>query len=165
MFASEIAQFAESGISVLVGTRDAALRPEGIRAAGAAADAARGELTVYLPIATAGRTLENLRQNGRIAVTFTRAVDHRSIQLKGQVVEIRPASAEERERIRRYLENLALDWGFVGVPRKATLAMNCWPAYAVRFQVESVFEQTPGPDAGQRISTEAPPSLAYRGGA
>lgn len=163
MFASEIAQFVESGISVLVGTRDAGLRPEGIRASASVADVERGEITLYLPRAIAGRTIENLKQNGRIAATFTRAVDHRSIQLKGQVVELRDAVESERERIRLYLEALSIDWAFVGVPRSATRAMNFWPAVAVRFRVESSFEQTPGPDAGQRISQEAPPSLAFRG--
>ena len=163
MIAPEIVQFVESGISVLVGTRDAALRPEGIRAGGAVADGPSGEITLFLPVATSARTIENLRQNGRIAATFTRAIDHRAIQLKGQVVEIRSAVEPERERIDRYLEALSLDWGFVGVPRKATRAMNCWPAYAVRFRVESTFEQTPGPEAGQRISAKEPPPLAYRG--
>lgn len=162
MLAPEIVQFVESGISVLVGTRDAALRPEGIRSAGAFADGERGEVTLFLPVATSGRTVENLRQNGRIAATFTRAIDHRAIQLKGQVVDIRPATDPERERIERYLEALSLDWGFVGVPRKATRSMNCWPAFAVRFRVESSFEQTPGPGAGQQISKESPPSLACR---
>lgn len=155
MISVELAEFIESGISVLVGSRDARLRPDCLRAAGAFADPALGELTVVLPKATSERTLANLRGNGRIAVTVTRAVDHRSLQLKGAVVEIRESTESERARIERYLEALALDWGMVGVPRKATLALNYWPSYTVRLAVESLFEQTPGPDAGARISPDS----------
>jgi hypothetical protein len=150
----ELAAFIESGISVLVGSRDARLRPDCLRAAGAYAGAALSELTIFLPAATSARTLANLRDNGRIAVTVTRAVDHRSLQLKGPVLEIRESTEAERELIVRYLEALALDWGFVGVPRKATLALNYWPSYTVRLAVESLFEQTPGPEAGARISSD-----------
>jgi len=151
----ELARFIESGISVLVGTRDGRLRPDCVRAAGVRADAAAGTLTVFLPSATAERALANLADNGRIAVTVTRAIDHRSLQIKGGVLEVRPASLDERRFIERYLEQLAVDWGHVGVPRKSTRSMNFWPAFSVLLAVETLFEQTPGPDAGQRLTPEA----------
>ena len=155
MITSELARFIESGISVLVGTRDARLRPDCVRAAGVRADAAAGTLTVFLPAATSERALANLADNGRIAVTVTRAIDHRSLQIKGGVVEIRPASPEDRAFIERYLEQLAVDWGHVGVPRRSTQSMNFWPAFTARLAAETLFEQTPGPDAGQRLTPEA----------
>lgn len=155
MITPELARFIESGISVLVGTRDARLRPDCVRAAGVRADAAAGTLAVFLPQATAARALANLADNGRIAVTVTRAVDHRSLQIKGGAIEIRPASTEEKAFIERYLEQLAVDWGHVGVPRRSTRAMNFWPAFTVRLRAETLFEQTPGPDAGHSLTPEA----------
>lgn len=150
----ELACFIESGISVLVGTRDARLRPDCVRAAGVRADSGASTLTVFLPAATSERALANLADNGRIAVTVTRAVDHRSLQLKGGVLEVRPSHPEERAEIERYLELLAADWGHVGVPRQATKSMNHWPSFTVTLRCEALFEQTPGPDAGQRLTAQ-----------
>ena len=155
MITSELARFLESGISVLVGTRDARLRPDCVRAAGVRADAAAGTLTVFQPAATSERALANHAANGRIADTVTRAFDHRSLQVKGGVLEVRPSTAPERDEIARYLELLAADWGHVGVPRKSTKSMNHWPSFTVTMRCEALFEQTPGPDAGQRLTAEA----------
>lgn len=94
MITSELARFIASGISVLVGTRDARLRPDCVWAAGI----------------------------------------------------------------------LAHDWAFVGVPRKATLAMNSWPAFTVRLRAETLFEQTPGPGAGHRRTPEDGDPVAWHGG-
>jgi hypothetical protein len=126
-----------------------------VRAAGALADAAAGTLTVFLPSATAVRALANLADNGRIAVTLTRAIDHRSLQIKGGMLAMRPAAEAERFAIERYLGLLAVDWGHVGVPRQSTKAMNHWPASTVVLRAEALFEQTPGPDAGHRLTPEA----------
>ena len=67
MISSELAAFIESGISVIVGTRDARLRPDCVRGAGVRADPGAGTLTVFLPAATSERALANLADNGRIA--------------------------------------------------------------------------------------------------
>jgi hypothetical protein len=150
----ELARFIESGISVLVGTRDARLRPDCVRAAGARADVAANSVAVFLPSATAERTLANLAENGRIAVTITRAADHRSLQVKGGAIEIRPSTPAERAEIERYLDLLAADWGHVGVPRQVTKSMNHWPSFTVTLRCEMLFEQTPGPGAGQRLTAE-----------
>ncbi len=155
MITPELARFIESGISVLVGTRDARLRPDCLRAAGVRADAAAGTLTIFLPAKTSERALANLADNGRIAVTVTRAIDHRSLQIKGEAVAVRPSSPEERGFIEQYLELLAADWSHVGVPRKATKSMNYWPAFTVTLRSEALFEQTPGPGAGGPLTRES----------
>lgn len=154
MITPELAEFIESGVSVLVGTRDARMRPDCVRAAGVRADPRTGTLTVFLPNVTSERARANLADNGRIAVTLTRAIDHRSLQIKGGVFEVRAAIEEERLAILHYLELLSIDWGYVGVPRKSTQAMNHWPAFTVSLRAEALFEQTPGPDAGKRLTAE-----------
>jgi len=161
----ELACFIGSGISVLVGTRDAQLRPDCVRAAGVKADPQTGTLTLFLPAATSERALANLADNGRIAVTVTRAIDHHSLQIKGGALAVRPSTAEERPEIERYLELLAADWGHVGVPRQATKAMNCWPAFTVTLRAEALFEQTPGPGAGGPLTRESAARAHGTGGA
>ncbi|WP_242356963.1 MULTISPECIES: pyridoxamine 5'-phosphate oxidase family protein [Anaeromyxobacter] len=148
MIPAQLAGFLESGVSVLVATRDARLSPDALRAMGVRVERGGAELTVFLPAATSREALANLRDNGRIAVCFSRAADHRSVQVKGRAVEVGEAGADERERVERYLDALADAWGVIGIPARATLRLAHWPCHAVRVRVEGVFVQTPGPDAG-----------------
>lgn len=148
MLSAELASFLESGIAILVGTRDARLFPECMRAIGARVEAGGAELTIFLPEAVAARTVANLRENGRLAVGFSRASDHRSFQVKGRVLALGPARETDRADIERYRCALAAELQAVGLPPRITLRMVHWPAHAVRLHVDSVFVQTPGPGAG-----------------
>ncbi len=152
MISSELATFLESGISMLVGTRDARLFPDSLRIVGARVGAEGLELTVYIPVATGATAVANLRDNGRIAVCFSRPMDHRTIQIKGRAIEIRDADDADRAVIDRYRAEFAETLAFVGLPSRVTLRMSHWPAHAVRIRVESIFVQTPGPGAGQPLA-------------
>jgi hypothetical protein len=147
----EVVEFIESGVSILVGTRDAALHPACTRAAGARVDAERGVLTLYLPQATAERTLANLRDNAQIAITFSRPITHRSLQIKGTCKSVRPSDDADRllqERYRAgYMEQLQL----VGIGRSRSSRMVYWPSVAVDVTIGDLFVQTPGPGAGRRL--------------
>jgi hypothetical protein len=147
----DLAAFLESGIAILVGSRDARLIPECTRGIGARVEAGGAELTVFLPDAVAGPTLTNLRENRRIAVSFSRAEDHRTFQVKGRVLSVEPATERDRADVDRYRCAWATGLGAVGLPPRITLRMVHWPAHAVRFAVEAVFVQTPGPGAGARL--------------
>jgi hypothetical protein len=148
----ELAEFFASGIATIVGSCDERLRPDCMRAIGVRADAATGEVEVLLPVANAERTLANLRANGRIAVTFGRAVDHRSIQVKGRMLEIRDGVEADRELAEQFLRNLAADWVPGGIPPRITKSLTSWPAAVVRLAVEELFVQTPGPGAGAELA-------------
>ena len=74
----------ESGVSLLIGTRSAELRPTGRRAFGAKIDAANSSATVFLPAFGAEIALANLKDNGQIAATFARSMDHRALQIKAK---------------------------------------------------------------------------------
>ena len=151
MISAELASFLESGVSVLVGTRDARCVPDAMRGLGVRVERGGTEVTVWLPAATAGRALANLRDNRRLAVCFSQVADHRSMQLKGAVLEVREATADERPIIERHRSLLLEMLHGAGVPPRVVLRLNAWPAHAVRFRVEGVFVQTPGPGAGARL--------------
>ena len=148
----EVAAFLESGISVLVGTRDSGLVPEALRAVGARIEAGGTELTVFLPAATSARTLANLRDNGRIAVCFSRPIDHRSLQVKGRLLSLRDGDGADRAAVERYLEALSECWQEIGVPAAVTRRLARWPAHAARLRIEEVYVQTPGPGAGAPLA-------------
>ena len=143
----ELKEFLESGISLLVGSRDARLQPEVVRALGARIEEGGREVTAFVPVATSARTLANARENGRLAVCFA-SIDHRSYQLKGALIEARAADEQDRRLIERYRAALAQHFGLVGLPPRLTLRVAHWPAHALRVAIEDVFIQTPGPGAG-----------------
>ena len=143
---ADIVDFVESGVSILVGTRNAQLRPIGTRAMGARTKGDR--VTIFVPTITSERTLANLRDNGAIAVTFTRPSDHLSIQLKGRFVSSREASAEDLLLQQQYRAAFMEQLYVVGVARAASKQYAYTPAIAIDFDVDSVFQQTPGPGAG-----------------
>ena len=158
MISEELANFLESGVTMLVGTRDPELRPEGVKGFGARVEPGREELTVFISAAHAARTLANAMATGRVAVCFTRPIDHRSMQLKGPVLELRDARDEERPLVERYTQRLSEILGEIGIPPRLILRIDRWPAHALRIRMEGVFVQTPGPGAGTPLG--APPGAA-----
>lgn len=156
MIPVEFLDFLQSGVSITVGTRNDRLLPECCRAMGSRVEEDGRELTVFLPAGTAEQSVANLRDNGRIAVCFSRAGDHRSLQIKGTVVSVREAAEPDRQHILRYRRALAEAWGVIGVPPQITLRLAHWPCHAVRVRVEAVFNQTPGPGAGAALGVPTP---------
>jgi hypothetical protein len=148
VISDDLATFLESGVSILLGTRGPRLVPAAARGVGLRVEPGGEEVTVFLPAATAGATLANLRDAGRLAVCVSRARDHRSVQLKGRVVAVAEAGHAERTVVDRYRCALSAHWAEIGIPPRLTLRMAHWPCHAVRVRVEALFEQTPGPGAG-----------------
>jgi hypothetical protein len=142
----------EGGVSILVGTRDAALRPEATRGVGALVHPDRARLTVFLPDSVSARAVENLRHNGVVAVGFSRLHDHHTVQVKGKVESLVAATEADREIVKRYHLVFAEVLSIVGIPRTLVRLLNTWPCQAVTFEVTDIFLQTPGPNAGQRLN-------------
>ena len=152
MISPELAEFVESGIATSVATRDARLRPDCVRGVGARVVAGGAAIELLVPVATASRTLANVRDNGRVAVVFGRASDHRSIQIKGRAIEVRDGGEDDRRFAAEFLRRLAGDWQVVGVPAKFVLSITSWPNVVLRVAVEEIYVQTPGPNAGAAIA-------------
>lgn len=147
----ELVAFAESGTSVLVGTRDADLRADAVRGVGVRVWPDRCGLTVFMPVATSARTAANLRDNGQLAVTLSRPADHRTVQIKGTVRDVREARADERAFVEAYRRTLTAALLRVGMAAELTARLTCWPAIAAELEIAEAFQQTPGPDAGMRL--------------
>lgn len=146
----------QSGVSLLIGTRDAALRPETGRAWGFELERESALATVFLPVPGSERTLANLRDNGQIALTFSRGVDHRSLQVKGRSVTI--AASDERQRAvqDRYFAAFSEALRWVGNHPPSLRRVRYFPSHALSFQIESMFDQTPGPGAGRGFTPSTP---------
>jgi hypothetical protein len=139
----------EGLVAVHVGTRDAGLRAEEVMAAAALLDPDGTRLTVYLPVATSGQSLANLRDNGAVAVVLSQPLTHRTVQLKGRVETIRAAREDEREAVERHAAGFDAEVEAIGLPPTVVRRRSKWPCHAVTFVVAEAYEQTPGPRAGE----------------
>jgi hypothetical protein len=147
----DLAELFESGVSIMVATRDDAHSSELARAAGAVVHRDRQRVTVFVPTSIAGRTVDNLRANGFVAVAFSSVIDHRTHQLKGTLEEVRDASEAEREVVSRYHAAFCEVLFATGIPRAVVRSFQAWPSTAITFVTADVFLQTPGPNAGERL--------------
>jgi hypothetical protein len=148
----DLVEFMESGASILVGTRDASLKPECLRGVGAHVGS-DSVLHVFLNKAVAARTLANVADNGLAAVTFSRVVDHKTLQVKGRVQRTRDAVPAERAIQERYVAAFAEQVYFAGLSRSITKRIRIWPSAVMELVITDIFEQTPGPNAGRRLGT------------
>lgn len=152
---SELIAFIESGLSTLVGTRSADLMPESVRGLGAKGWADRRGLSVYVPAENGRRTIENLRNNGRVAITFSRPLTHVTIQVKGEVVGIREGTAADRGAVEIYRRLFGAHLAECGLSLHVSQRMRIWPLVVIDVAVHEVFGQTPGPGAGDRLAASA----------
>ena len=142
------------GVSVIVGSRDAQLRPSIMRAVGSRIEADGQQVTVYLARRQSRQLLEDLAASGQIAAVFSEPSTHRSVQLKASHVEMRPATAEDEPVLAAYLRSMEVEIASVGFPAhvaRTMLAHQLEDVVAVRFTPEQAFEQTPGPRAGAAL--------------
>jgi len=148
----EVLELMGSGVDVYVATRNAHNVPESMLAMGLRAHADRSGVTVYLPEKLAGLTLQNLHENGEVAVTLCRPSDLVGMQLKGIASGTRPSNETDRQHQLEFRAAMVEQFAFVGVPRSATRRLHWWPSIAVDVTVRDVYLQTPGPRAGESVS-------------
>jgi hypothetical protein len=146
----DLVDFLESGVSILVGTRNAKNEPEATRSCGAKVSADRASVSLYFPD-WAQRAIVDIEENGHVAVCFSRMLDNYSIQLKGEGATVREATDAERMVPERYLAAYVETLSMAGFPRALTTRIRVWPAKVVTFPVRDIFIQTPGPNAGDRL--------------
>ena len=149
-----VARELEELAAIHVATRDGSLVPDEAMASAARLSEDGGRLTVYLPDATSGASLSNLRENGAIAVVLSAPLTHRTVQLKGKVEGIRPAREAEREAVLRHAASFDAQVEAIGLPPEVVRRRAKWPCHAVTFEVAGAWEQTPGPGAGEPLAPE-----------
>jgi hypothetical protein len=152
MIDEQLAAFLQEGVGIHIGTRNAALQPNGTRALAATVDDDGRHVVVYVAGVAAARILPDLEANGQAAVGFGRPIDDRACQVKGTFVEARDAAEEERAAVHAQWDGFLGSLEKIGIPRAATAGWVTWPAIAIRLRVTALFDQTPGPGAGAPIA-------------
>jgi hypothetical protein len=146
----ELVPLIEGGCAEYIATANAERVPEATRVRGARVGESRRTVTVFVPSAQAGCTVENLRHDPRIAFFLARVADLRALQIKGEVVAIRPSNEEERELQARHMRAFIDAVASIGGPAKYLERHVFWPSHAIEIRVGELFVQNPGPGAGRR---------------
>lgn len=147
------------GVSVIVGSRDAALRPSIMRAVGSDVAPDGSTITVYLARSQSLQLLQDIADTGHLAVVFSEPATHRTVQVKATAARLRPATETDRPVLARYLASMEHEIqrvGYTAAMTRAMLAHRLQDVVAVDFAPELAFDQTPGPRAGTPLGGGSP---------
>jgi len=141
-------------VSIMVGSRDAALRPHLLRAVGCRLSDDRRQVTLLVPQGSNGEVLDDLRDNGRIAVVFSEPSTHRTVQVKGRDARVHPCGPDDATLADGYRERFTAELGGIGHRADVAHAIlsRGGAMMAVTFTITEAFEQTPGASAGQPLA-------------
>jgi hypothetical protein len=145
---AELAAFIEGpSAQNLAGARDGA--PTVGRAWGLRVD--RGRL-VRAVVGAESATAMHLRAAGRIAVLIVDLATYRSVQMKGTVTAAEAAGRADQDVYTAYVAEFRAALLAAGrtTPLDAALPASI---VAVTIDVDATFDQTPGPDAGRRLTS------------
>jgi Pyridoxamine 5'-phosphate oxidase len=151
MIRGRLRKFVGGGISIIAGTVDAAGVPACCRAIALCTKDEFETVTLYLPVATAQDMVANIATTRRVAVTCAEPPTHETIQIKGVARNVSVAPQEDRALVAARLEALADALADLGMRRSIILGLAHWPAFAIDISVEQIFDQTPGPRAGEEM--------------
>lgn len=149
-FNDDLREFVALPVAVLVGTGDKDQHPEGLGAWGPRVSGDQS-LDVFLDAERADRTLANLRDNGRIAITLAYPISYRSVQFKGRVRDVADATGDDLEFVRKHREAFVVVTSLIGDPPETIRALWLDRVIRVTMDIEHAFDQTPGPEAGKPL--------------
>lgn len=142
------------GVSVIVGSRDAAMRPSIMRGLGSDIAADGRTVTIFLARSQSRQLIQDIAATGHVAAVFSEPATHRTVQLKATRASTRSATPEDAAVLARYLASMEHEIGRVGYPpemARAMFAHRLDDVVAVSFVPEQAYDQTPGPKAGARL--------------
>lgn len=145
---TDLSRFVTSPVMIIVGTRDDSLCPEIGRAVGVRVAASGTGLDLMLSRWQWGRTVDNIRANGDIAVTFSRPSDYVSYQLKGRA-ELRAATPTDHALAAAYTSDMIATLCDLGLhPDLIGPWLSDRDLVVVPVTLREVYLQTPGDRAG-----------------
>src|SRR3982750_104902 len=118
----------EAGTTVVMASVDAQHVPSCCRAIALASADGGATVTVYVPLSTSHDVLRNIANTRRVAITVTNPITHCSTQMKGTSVDVRLAREDEAAFVRARRDALADSLDAIGIPRRVTQNVTCWPA-------------------------------------
>ena len=152
MFDQPMIDYLHSGCAVLVGTVDAVGRPHASRGWGLTVlDPQAGRVRLLLDAADVV-TLANVLPGAPVAITTASVPTLHSVQLKGRVVLVEPADETDEAKRVQYTDDFTHDIHRTdGDPMEMLVRWADRHVVACVVDVDSSFDQTPGPTAGSLL--------------
>jgi hypothetical protein len=151
----EICEFVTSGVSIMLASRNSEFGPSLARAMGCRIiQGAAPKLRVFASSEQAGELLDDVRMSGMISATFSRPNTHRALQFKGRDAVIGAVNEQDKEVVGAYVLTFAeviRPFGFSSDFARAFFACS-GDEVAIEFTPSDAYQQTPGPDAGVRLT-------------
>jgi len=158
ILADELIRFMESGISLCAASRDKRLLPSLARVLACRVERQQGRVRLLLASSQSEQLLRDCLATDRIALVLSDPPTHRTWQLKGDGVQIHEVTQGDQQCIERHGAEFALTIGPLGFSPAFASALFAHPAgevVAIGFTPQQLFDQTPGPRAGEKIAGEA----------
>lgn len=103
LLSTEHVALVDRGVSTIVASRDAQMRPSIMRAVGARISADGQRITVFLRQSQSQQLLADIAATGHIAVTFSDPPSHRTVQVKATAAVQRALLPADEPALQRYL--------------------------------------------------------------
>lgn len=145
--------FVQGGVAPILGVRGIDGRPL-VGSAVACRVREMSVLRLFLDCARNAPLLEAVSAGSAVAATFSRARDHRSIQVKAASALLcgaEPGDLAEIARQCAILSDELVDLGYTRSQAQAYVAFDPTCLAVVEFRPDRVFTQTPGPGAGAEL--------------
>ncbi len=149
----DLIALAQGGACIIFGAREADGRPVAGIGLGARIDAGCA-IRAYLDRKPNERLLAAIAAGSGVAVTFSRAVDHASFQVKAGQAAVIPADPDDFAEVARQCAVSGHELNELGLPPQVAQAFSTFDpsdVVAVTFIPEQAFIQTPGPGAGSPV--------------
>lgn len=145
--------FLQGGVAVTLGARGIDGRP--VLGAGVACRVGgMVDVRVLLPESLNAGLIAAVRTGSAVAATFSRARDHRSIQLKASRAVVRAAAeddASEAARQGALLADELVELGYTRGQAEAYAYCGASDLVSLEFRPDRIYTQTPGPGAGAEL--------------
>jgi hypothetical protein len=162
VFTAEQIRLLQGPVSIMVSTCGPLRRPHVARGIGCCVAADRSGVAVLVQAAAAGQVIDDIRSTGRVAVVFSEPLSNRSLQLKARDARIESIGAAGLELAQAWARGYArqIDCRTPPTWTADRLAAALVPSAAgdlalIAFTPDALFDQTPGPRAGERMPAAA----------
>lgn len=152
LFTPDLLAFVESGVDTSIGVRALDGRPLAGRATGVRFDSTEVRITVSEQ--TYGDMIMAVSAGSPIAVTFSRAIDHRAIQIKAVSARVLSPDADDLAAAARdaaHFRDELVSVGYEPAWSSLFMAYDRSRLLVLAFVPTSAFAQTPGPGAGEEL--------------
>tara|TARA_A100001015_G_scaffold235067_1_gene266748 strand:+ start:4156 stop:4614 length:459 start_codon:yes stop_codon:yes gene_type:complete len=133
------------------GSSSLALQPSHTDSFGVNVDSDNDMITAFLVSSLSVRLIDHVKESRRVSF-FCGLISHEAYNFKGRMIEIYNLETKEILISKKYCEDIKKTLAEIGISTEAANYMvKHEPDIGIKFHVENIFKQTPGPEAGKEL--------------